>query len=84
LNIIDWAKTAKSVETDEDHEAESFGFDQVIEHADGSWIGVVDQPQDTPKYWVHAGNYDEFFERLTDAQVALWNNWAKPSHEGVL
>jgi hypothetical protein len=91
LNIIDWAKTAKQVAATEDHEAVTFGFDFIIEHDDHSWIGVVDQPTDygietgkPTNYWVHAGNYDEFFEHLSDAQVALWNMWAKPSHEGVL
>lgn len=86
MNIIDWARTAKQVTAEDDHEARSFGFDIIIEHEDHAWIGVIDEPHDVPNanYWVHAGNYDEFFEHLTDAQVALWNNWSKPSHEGTV
>jgi hypothetical protein len=88
LNIIDWAKTAKQTTPDEGHEAPSYGFDFIIEHADGSWIGIVDQPTDygletgkPTNYWVTVGNNDEFFEHLTDAQVFLWNGFAKPAHE---
>jgi hypothetical protein len=84
LNIIDWAKTAKQTTPDEGHEAPSYGFDFIIEHSDGSWIGIVDQPVDhegPASYWVTVGNNDEFFERLTDAQVFLWNGFAKPAHE---
>ena len=85
MNIIDWSKTAKQVTAEEDHEARWFGFDIIIEHADNSWIGVVDQQVDAnATYWVMAGNYDDYFEQLSDAQVALWNNWAKSSYEGVL
>ena len=85
MNIIDWSKTAKQVTAEEDHEARWFGFDIIIEHADNSWIGVVDQQVDAnATYWVMAGNYDDYFEKLSDAQVALWNNWAKSSHEEVL
>jgi hypothetical protein len=86
LNIIDWAKTAKKVTVSEDHEARWFGFDTVMEHDDNAWIGVVTEQQDRleAKYGVNAGNYDDFFERLTDAQVALWNNWVKPSHEDTV
>lgn len=74
MNIIDWAKTAKQTTPDEGHEAPSMGFDF-----------IVDQPVDhegPANYWVTVGNNDEFFERLTDAQVFLWNGFAKPSHEG--
>lgn len=84
LNIIEWAATAKQVTVNEGHEATWSGFDTVIEHADNAWIGVVTEPQDTPKYWVSAGNYDEFFDNLKDAQVALWNHWAKPSDEAAV
>jgi hypothetical protein len=78
LNIIQWAATAKQVEVGEDHEAQGCGFTTVIEHEDGSWIGVVDEPADHDgKYFVMVSNYNEFFERLSDAQVALWEHWAR-------
>lgn len=86
MNIIEWAATAKQVTVGDDHEAPNFGFDTIIEHADRSWIGVVTEPHDIleAKFWVHAGNYDDFFSNLADAQVALWNHWAKPSDEETL
>jgi hypothetical protein len=80
LNIIEWAATAKSVETDEDHEAESFGFDLVFEHHDGSWIGVTIEPDDVPKYFVTVSNWDCTFEKLSDAQVELWERYAKDNY----
>lgn len=85
MNIIEWAKTAKQVSINEDHEAEGYGFDFIIEHEDKSWIGIVDQPVDyegPANYWVTVGNDDNYFEHLTDAQVFLWNGFAKPPHEG--
>lgn len=77
MNIIEWAATAKEIETDCDHEGETFGFDKVLEHEDGSWIGVVTEPQDTDKYFVVVANYNEFFAKLTDAQVQLWERHAR-------
>jgi hypothetical protein len=81
MNILEWAITVRLTTVDENHEANGCGFDTVYEHSDGSWIGVVNEPTDNnnANYWVHAGNFDNFFEKLTDAQVALWNHHAKPS-----
>lgn len=77
MNIFEWAATAKSVETDENHPAEEWGFDQILEHVDGSWIGVVTEPQDTAKYFVVAGFEERFFDKLTDAQQMLWMEHAR-------
>lgn len=90
MNIIDWAKTAKQTTPYQNHEALDMGFDFIIEHEDGSWIGIVDQPTDyglkhgvPTNYWVTIGNEDRYFEHLSDAQVYLWNGFVKQPDEVV-
>jgi hypothetical protein len=59
------------------HDAADMGFDGIVTHCDGGWVGIGTGWQSTADDWqfyVIVERQDQFFETLEEAQAFLWEH----------